>query len=57
MSRVMTMARLFVNIDTRDGLVVEVTFSKGVSSFSQKLDYVKLPFHCVRCHKYGHLVK
>ena len=54
---VMTMAIILINIDVRDGIVVDMTIQKGDMSFKQKLDCIGVKFCCNRCHQYGHLSK
>eukprot|EP01018_Ginkgo_biloba_P022058 Gb_03022 [translate_table: standard] len=52
----MTIARIFVSLDLREGLAKNMVLQKGTHSFVQTLDYVGVPFRCNRCHIYGHLV-
>ena len=51
-----TVAKILVNIDMCKGLSSEITVQSKDGDFVQILDYVGVPFRCLRCHTYGHLV-
>lgn len=53
----MTMARILVHLDTREGLEEKITLHSNHYSRRQILDYEGVPFWCRRCHKVGHLFK
>jgi hypothetical protein len=55
-SRDMTMARILVSLDVREGLAEEMEISHGGRSHIQSLDYDGVSFRCRRCHAYGHLI-
>lgn len=44
-----------VEINLRDGLVENIKLVCGEFSWSQKVDYWRLPFTCFVCHKVGHI--
>ena len=52
-----SMARILVHLDTREGLVKSYVLKYRNISKSQILDYVGVPFKCRRCHEVGHLYK
>jgi hypothetical protein len=52
----MTMERILVNIDIRQGLEFELEIETSSGSFIQLLDYEGVPFQCHRCHTLDHLV-
>eukprot|EP01018_Ginkgo_biloba_P004985 Gb_28741 [translate_table: standard] len=54
-SNSLSVARILVSLDLREGLAKEILIQKGGFSHSQLLDYMGIPFRCRRCHKYGHL--
>lgn len=56
-SRIMTMPRILVHLDTRPGLKEKITLHHRHFSRKQLLDYEGVPFCCRRCHKIGHLYK
>ena len=43
-------------LDMRDGLATKMTIQKGPHTHMQQLDYLGVPFRCVRCHCYDHVV-
>ena len=47
--------KFLVLFDISKGLVADLMISKGNISFKQPLDYVRVPFKCIRCHRHGHL--
>lgn len=55
-SGVCCLGKVLVLIDLWNGLVVDLKIKRGNLCFSQVLDYVGVPFRCVRCHGHGHLV-
>lgn len=50
-----TMVNILVNLKVFGGLYDSIDLVVGNKMHSQVLDYVNLPFRCVRCHKAGHL--
>ena len=55
--RVMTFARICVELDLSRPLPDEVEMCAGSHSWVQQLDYETLPFRCRLCHEYGHLLR
>lgn len=53
----MTMARILVHLDTREGLEEKITLHWRHFSHRKNLDYEGVPFRCRRCHKDGDLYK
>lgn len=53
----MSVARILVRLNPREGLAEAMTLRYRELEFVQKLDYENLPFRCHRCHAYGHLAK
>ena len=49
------MARILVHLDTREGLLENMTLRWGNFSRMQILDYEGVPFRCNRCRQVGHL--
>ena len=49
------LGKILVLIDVSKGLVADLMISKGNLSFKQPLEYVGVPFKCLRCHRHGHL--
>ena len=47
-------ARILVNLNLREGLAESINLDWGPVIISQILDYENVPFHCRRCHAYGH---
>lgn len=56
-TRIMTMERILVHLDTKVGLEENITLHHKHFSCKQLLDYEGVPFQCRRCHKVGHLYK
>jgi hypothetical protein len=54
---VMAIGKVLVGLDLREGLHEQVIIQQGYISHSQILDYSSVPFKCIKCHKYGHLVE
>jgi hypothetical protein len=52
----MVVMKILENLDLRDGLVESLELWRGQSLHKQILDYVGVPFRCIQCHKYGHVV-
>lgn len=52
-----TLARVLVQLDTREGLEEKITLQWGKYSRTQILDYEGVPFRCRWCHRVGHLYK
>eukprot|EP01018_Ginkgo_biloba_P006122 Gb_38546 [translate_table: standard] len=52
-SNSLSVARILVSLDLGEGITKEMLIQKGDLIHSQLLDYVGIPFHCRRCHKYG----
>jgi hypothetical protein len=50
------MAIILIGIDLRGGLTTEIILHKISKLFIQPMGYYGVSFHCIRCHKYGHLV-
>ena len=55
--RHMSVARILVDIDVRDGLLVEMDIEVDGVHFNQNIDYSSLPFHCNKCHSFENLAK
>ena len=55
--KVMTFARICVEIDLSRPLPDAVEMCVGSHSWMQQLDYETLPFRCRLCHEYGHLLR
>lgn len=55
--KVMTFARICVELDLSRPLPDAVEMCAGSYSWVQQLDYETLPFRCRLCHEYGHLVR
>ncbi|XP_057817558.2 uncharacterized protein LOC131030678 [Cryptomeria japonica] len=55
--KVMTFARICVELDLSRPLPDAVEMCAGSHSWVQQLDYETLPFRCRLCHEYGHLVR
>ena len=53
--KVITYARVCVEIDLNKPLPDSIEIRLGSSSWIQQLDYETLPFRCRLCHEYGHL--
>ncbi|XP_059076672.1 uncharacterized protein LOC131875950 [Cryptomeria japonica] len=53
--KVMTFARVCVEIDLSMPLPDSVEVSAGSYTWVQQIDYETLPFRCRFCHEYGHL--
>ena len=49
------LGKILVLLDISKGLVVDLMISKGNLSICQPLDYVRVHFKCLRCHRHGHL--
>ena len=54
-SSVCCLGKILVLLDISKGLVADLMISKGNISFKQPLEYVGVPFKCLRCHRHGHL--
>ena len=54
-SGVCCLGKNLVLLDISKGLVADLMISKGNIRFKQPLDYVGVPFKCLRCHRHGHL--
>ena len=54
---IMTMARILVHLDTREGLEEKITLHWWHFSRRQNIDYEGVPFRCRHCDKVGHLYK
>jgi hypothetical protein len=52
-----SMARILVDIDIQQGLFESIKLMEGDQSYTQILDYLNIPFKCVHCHNYGHIVE
>lgn len=55
--RNVTIARILVHLDTRDGLVDNMWLQYHGYVRWKILDYKGVPFHCRRCHEVGNLYK
>jgi hypothetical protein len=55
--KVMTFARICVEIDLSRPIPDAVEMCAGSHSWMQQLDYETLPFRCRLCHEYGHLLR
>ena len=55
-SGVCCLGRVLVLIDFQNGLPVDLVIKRGISEFSQPLDYLGVSFRCNRCHVFGHLM-
>ena len=55
-SSVMCMGNILVNLDLRDGLAEDILIKWGNKVYRKPLDYMGVPFHYNRCHKYGHVI-
>ncbi|XP_059066214.1 uncharacterized protein LOC131857556 [Cryptomeria japonica] len=55
--KVMTFARICVELDLSRPLPDAVEMCAGSYSWVQQLDYETLPSRCCLCHEYGHLVR
>ena len=54
-SGVCCLGKVLVLIDLHKGLAEDIVIKKGECVFCQPLYYVgRVPFHCNRCHSYGH---
>ena len=51
-----TVARILVGLQIYKGLTDRLPIQYTSGMHVQALDYEGLPFHCHRCHKWGHLV-
>ena len=49
--------RILMEIDMSKGLLENMGIDWWGHSFSQPMDYTRLPFRCNHCHSNGHLVK
>jgi hypothetical protein len=49
-----SMARILVALDVREGLAEELQLIKEEVHFHQKMDYEGISFRCHRCHKHMH---
>ena len=49
------MEMILVELDITDGLPVEIEILFLDRLFTQRLDYLRIPFHCSRCRDVGHL--
>ena len=54
-SRVYCLGKVLVLLDIRNGLVADLMIKRGNKCFCQPLDYVGVPFRCIRCHGHGNL--
>ena len=54
-SGAMCLGKFLVLLDLSKGLVEDLQIECGDRVFSQPLDYVGVPFHCNKCHHYGHV--
>jgi hypothetical protein len=52
-----SIAQILVELDPRNGLYESMDLQYGDKKLTQILDYVNMPFCCVRCHIVGHVVK
>jgi hypothetical protein len=50
----MSVARILVRINLRQGLLQEITIDSAAGTFVQTLDYEGIPFWCHHCHVYDH---
>jgi hypothetical protein len=48
---------ILVDIDVSQGIFESMDLVAGKRIHTQMLDCVNFPFHCVRCHSYGHVLK
>lgn len=46
-----------MEVDIKDGLIVEIKHTRGDVVLTQILDYWRVPFRCSKCHEVGHLWK
>jgi hypothetical protein len=53
----MSVARILVLLNIREGLKEFLNLTDLGRTRVQILDYEGVPFHCRRCHEYGHIVK
>jgi hypothetical protein len=56
-SREMSMARILVLLNIREGLQKFLNLTDLRRTRVQILDYEGVPFRCRRCHEYGNIVK
>lgn len=54
-SREMTMARILVSMDVKEGLAKDMEIERGPLTLIKKLDNEGVPFHYRQCHQYGHM--
>jgi hypothetical protein len=50
-------ARVLIKIDMVKGLAESLEIEVGDGSHTQLLDFYGIPFQCVHCHLYGHVVE
>jgi hypothetical protein len=50
-----SIARILVDLDVSRGIFETIDLVFKEKRYSQMLDYVNIPFLCLRCHLYGHL--
>jgi hypothetical protein len=48
-------AKVLIEINIEDGLPAEIRINWGTHVFHQRLDYVGIPFRCLKCRDTGHL--
>jgi hypothetical protein len=49
------MGKILVELDVHNGLLEALDIEWRGNIYSQKLDYLGLPFHCTFCRRTGHL--
>jgi hypothetical protein len=49
-------AQILVELDPSEGLYESMKLIVGDRTYVQLLDYLNVPFWCVRCHRVGHVV-
>ena len=49
------MAKVLIELDVSKGLLPDIDIVCNSSFFTQRLDYLNMPFRCSYCHETGHL--
>lgn len=50
------MTKVLVELAIREGLYDSINVLVEARSFTHTLDYINVPFRCVRCHKVGQIM-